>query len=129
LYLGNLYSKRDWGHAIDYVKAMWLMLQQKKPQDFVIATGKQTTVKNFINLTAKQLKFKIIWRGKGINEKAFDENGKVVIACDKSYYRPLEVNTLLGDARKARKILKWKPKVILNELISQMIKSEIKIKY
>ena len=129
LYLGNLYSKRDWGHAIDYVKAMWLMLQQKKPQDFVIATGKQTTVKNFINLTAKQLKFKIIRRGKGINEKAFDENGKVVIACDKSYYRPLEVNTLLGDARKARKILKWKPKVILNELISQMIKSEIKIKY
>ena len=129
LYLGNLYSKRDWGHAIDYVKAMWLMLQQKKPQDFVIATGKQTTVKNFIHLTAKQLKLKISWRGKGINEKAFDENGKAVIECDKSYYRPLEVNTLLGDARKARKILKWKPKVVLNELISQMIKSEIKIKY
>ena len=108
---------------------MWLMLQQKKPQDFVIATGKQATVKNFINLVAKQLKLKITWRGKGINEKAFDENGKVFIACDKSYYRPLEVNNLLGDARKARKILKWKPKVVLNELISQMIKSEIKIKY
>ena len=129
LYLGNIYSKRDWGHAIDYVKAMWLMLQQKRPQDFVIATGKQTTVKNFINLTAKQLKMKITWRGKGINEKAFDEDGRVVIACDKSYYRPLEVNNLLGDAKKARTILKWKPKVVLNELISQMIESEMKIEF
>ena len=129
LYLGNIYSKRDWGHAIDYVRAMWLMLQQKRPQDFVIATGKQTTVKNFINLTAKQLKMKITWRGKGINEKAFDEDGRVVIACDKSYYRPLEVNNLLGDAKKARMILKWKPKVVLNELISQMIESEMKIEF
>ena len=129
LYLGNIYSKRDWGHAIDYVKAMWLMLQQKRPQDFVIATGKQTTVKNFINLTAKQLKMKITWRGRGINEKAFDEDGRVVIACDKSYYRPLEVNNLLGDAKKARMILKWKPKVVLNELISQMIESEMKIEF
>ena len=129
LYLGNIYSKRDWGHAIDYVKAMWLMLQQKRPQDFVIATGKQTTVKNFINLTAKQLKMKITWRGRGINEKAFDKDGRVVIACDKSYYRPLEVNNLLGDAKKARMILKWKPKVVLNELISQMIESEMKIEF
>ena len=129
LYLGNIYSKRDWGHAIDYVKAMWLMLQQKRPQDFVIATGKQTTVKNFINLTAKQLKMKITWRGKGINEKAFNEDGRVIISCDKSYYRPLEVNNLLGDAKKARMILKWKPKVVLNELISQMIESEMKVEF
>ncbi len=125
LYLGNLYAKRDWGHAKDFVNAMWLMLQQKKPQDFVIATGQQTTVKNFINLVAKQLKIKIKWKGKGLGEKALDEKGKVIIACDKAYYRPLEVNSLLGDARKARKILKWRPKQNLHELISEMIETEM----
>ena len=125
LYLGNMYSKRDWGHAKDYVQAMWSMLQQKKPEDFVIATGKQTNVKNFVNLVAKQLKIKISWKGKGINEKAIDENGKTIVACDKAYYRPLEVNTLLGDSRKARKKLKWNPKVNLNELISEMIEYEM----
>ena len=125
LYLGNLYSKRDWGHARDYAVAMWLMLQQKKPEDFVIATGKQTTVKNFVNLVAKQLEIKISWKGKGINEKAVDEYGKTIVACDKAYYRPLEVNNLLGDAKKARKILNWKPKNTLNELISEMIEYEM----
>ena len=125
LYLGNIYSKRDWGHAKDYAQAMWSMLQQKKPEDFVIATGKQTNVKNFVNLVAKQLKIKISWKGKGINEKAFDENGKTIVACDKAYYRPLEVNTLLGDSRKARKKLKWNPKINLNELISEMIECEM----
>ena len=125
LYLGNMYSKRDWGHAKDYVQAMWSMLQQKKPEDFVIATGKQTNVKNFVNLVAKQLKIKISWKGKGINEKAIDENGKTIVACDKAYYRPLEVNTLLGDSRKARKKLKWNPKFNLNELISEMIEYEM----
>ena len=125
LYLGNMYSKRDWGHARDYVQAMWSMLQQKKPEDFVIATGKQTTVKNFVNLVAKKLEIKISWKGKGINEKAADENGKTVIACDKAYYRPLEVNNLLGDAKKARKKLKWNPKINLNNLISEMIEYEM----
>ena len=125
LYLGNMYSKRDWGHARDYVQAMWSMLQQKKPEDFVIATGKQTTVKNFVNLVAKQLEIKILWKGKGINEKAVDENGKIIVACDKAYYRPLEVNTLLGDSRKARKKLKWNPKINLNELIAEMIEFEM----
>ncbi len=125
LYLGNMYSKRDWGHARDYVQAMWSMLQQKKPEDFVIATGKQTTVKNFVNLVAKKLEIKISWKGKGINEKAVDENGKTVIACDKAYYRPLEVNNLLGDAKKARKKLKWNPKINLNNLISEMIEYEM----
>ena len=125
LYLGNMYSKRDWGHAKDYVQAMWSMLQQKKPEDFVIATGKQTNVKNFVNLVAKQLKIKISWKGNGINEKAIDENGKTIVACDKAYYRPLEVNTLLGDSRKARKKLKWNPKINLNELISEMIEYEM----
>jgi len=125
LYLGNLYSKRDWGHASDYAVAMWLMLQQRKPEDFVIATGKQTTVKNFVNLVAKQLEIVIYWRGKGSKEKAVDENGKTIVACDKAYYRPLEVNNLLGDAKKARKILNWKPKNTLNELISEMIEYEM----
>ena len=125
LYLGNMYSKRDWGHAKDYVQAMWSMLQQKKPEDFVLATGKQTTVKNFVNLVAKQLEIKISWKGKGINEKAVNENGKTIVACDKAYYRPLEVNNLLGDSKKARKKLKWNPKINLNELISEMIEYEM----
>ncbi len=130
LYLGNLYAKRDWGHARDFVNAMWLILQQKKPDDFVISTGKQTTVKNFVNLVAKYLKIKIKWRGHGINEKAVDENGNIIVACDKVYYRPLEVNSLLGDSKKARRILKWKPKVKINDLISDMVKTEFnKVSY
>ena len=126
LFLGNLYSKRDWGHAKEYVEAMWLMLRQKKPEDFVISTGKQISVKNFVNLTLKQLNIKVIWRGKGINEKAYDLNGKVIIACDKAYYRPLEVNTLLGDSKKAFKKLKWKPKIKVDSLIKEMIAEEMK---
>ncbi len=125
LYLGNLSAKRDWGHARDYVEAMWLMLKQKKPHDYVIATGKQYTVKTFINKVAKKLDMKIKWRGRGINEKAVDENGKVIIACSKAYYRPLEVNNLLGDAKKARKSLKWRPKANLDMLISEMVEMEI----
>ena len=126
LFLGNLYSKRDWGHAKEYVEAMWLMLRQKKPEDFVISTGKQISVKNFVNLTLKQLNIKVTWRGKGINEKAYDLNGKVIIACDKAYYRPLEVNTLLGDSKKAFKKLKWKPKIKVDNLIKEMIVEEMK---
>ena len=125
LYLGNLYSKRDWGHARDFVKAMWLILQQKKPNDFVISTGKQTTVKNFVNLVAKYLKIKIKWTGKGIKEKAIDENGNVIVACDKAYYRPLEVNSLLGSSKKARRILGWKPQIKINELIADMVNTEL----
>ena len=126
LYLGNLYAKRDWGHARDYVEAMWLMLQQKKPIDLVISTGKQSTVKNFVNKVSKELNMKIFWRGKGTSEKAVDQNGKTIVACDKNYYRPLEVNNLLGDSRKARKILNWKPKIELDDLISEMVSLEIK---
>ena len=125
LYLGNLNSKRDWGHAKDYVEAMWLMLQQKKPIDLVIATGKQTTVKNFVNKVSKKLGMKILWRGRGINERGIDQNGRTVVACDKSYYRPLEVNSLLGDSRKARKLLNWKPKFNLDSLISEMVNLEM----
>ena len=130
LYLGNLYSKRDWGHAKDYVEAMWLMLKQRKPQDFVIATGKQYTVKNFINNVAKKLDMKIFWKGKGINEKGVDKKGRMIIACSRVHYRPLEVNSLLGDARRARKLLKWKPKINLDRLIEDMIETEMdKISY
>ena len=124
LFLGNLNAKRDWGHARDYCLAMWKILQQKKPGDFVIATGRQYSIKEFINITAKKLNMKISWKGKGPKEKGFDYNGNSIIECDKNYFRPLDVNTLLGDAKKARKMLKWKPKENLYSLIDEMIKSE-----
>ena len=124
LYLGNLNSKRDWGHAKDYCLAMWKILQQKKPDDYVIATGIQYSIKQFINLTTKKLNMKIIWKGKGLREKAYDEKAFPIIECDKNYFRPLDVNTLLGDARKARRQLKWKPSCNINSLIDEMIMSE-----
>ena len=124
LFLGNLYSKRDWGHARDYCEAMWKMLQQKKPDDYVIATGKQYSVKQFVNLVCKKLNMKIVWKGKGINEKGYDINNNVIIECDKNYFRPLDVVNLLGDAKKSRKKLNWKPKTNLNLIIDEMIKFE-----
>ena len=124
LFLGNLNAKRDWGHARDYCEAMWKMLQQKKPDDYVIATGNQYSIKQFINMTAKQLQMKIFWKGKGLKEKGINENGEVIIECDKNYFRPLDVDTLLGDSKKARKKLNWKPKINLNTLIREMINSE-----
>jgi GDPmannose 4,6-dehydratase len=126
LYLGNLDAKRDWGHAKDYVVAMWKILQKNKPSDYVIATGKQYTVRQFINLTLNYLDIKFIWKGKGIKSKCFDANGKCIIECDKEYYRPLEVDTLLGDAKKARKELNWKPKNNIKSLIKDMVDSELK---
>ena len=127
LTLGNLYAKRDWGHAEDYVEAMWKILQQKKPGDFVIATGKQYSIKQFVMFVAKELKMKIGWKGRGINEKAYllDEK-KIIIECDKEYIRPLDVNTLLGDASKARKELKWKPKINIKQLVKEMVTEELK---
>ena len=125
LYLGNLYAKRDWGHARDYCYAMWKILQQKKPDDFIIATGKQYSIKEFITLTTKQLDIKIRWKGKGLNEKAYDENNQPIIECDKAYLRPLDVNTLLGDPSKAKKILKWKPTTGIQELIKEMVEFEL----
>ena len=126
LYLGNLNSKRDWGHARDYCEAMWKMLQQKKPGDYVVATGIQYSIKQFIELAANKLNMKIKWRGKGIKEKGIDSNGKIIIECDENYFRPLDVNTLLGDAKKAKKILKWKPKTNISSLIDEMIEFEYK---
>ena len=126
LFLGNLNSKRDWGHARDYCEAMWKILQQKSPDDYVIATGVQYSIKQFINLTAKKLDIKIRWKGKGLKEKAYDENNMPIIECDINYVRPLDVNTLLGDAKKARQKLKWKPIENINTLIDEMIEAEYK---
>ncbi len=126
LFLGNLYSKRDWGHAKDYVEAMWKMLQQKKPGDYVIATGKTFTIKDFVNRAAKKIGFKIKWVGKGINEKAINiENSKILIECKKRYFRPVEVEFLKGNAQKAKKLLKWSPKINLDNLIEEMIDHEL----
>ena len=125
LYLGNLDAKRDWGHAKDYVVAMWKILQQKKPEDFVIATGKQYSIRQFISLVSKKINIKIIWKGKGLKEKGYDSiNRKPIIAIDKNYIRPLDVNTLLGNASKARIKLSWKPKINIHKLIDEMIVEE-----
>jgi GDPmannose 4,6-dehydratase len=125
LYLGNLYAKRDWGHAKDYVVAMWKMLQQKKPKDYVISSGKQYTVKHFINLVSKELGIKILWKGKGMSEKGY-LNNKAIISIDKKYFRPTEVDSLLGDSRKARKELKWKPYYNIYSLVKEMVSEGIK---
>tara|TARA_B110000971_G_scaffold219942_1_gene262232 strand:- start:5884 stop:6924 length:1041 start_codon:yes stop_codon:yes gene_type:complete len=127
LVLGNIYAKRDWGHARDYIEAQWLILQQKKPEDYVIATGKQYSVKYFVDLVAKELNIKIRWKGKGINEKAYNENDKLIIECSKKYYRPTEVDTLLGNPSKAKRLLKWKPKVSIKELVKEMVEEDLKI--
>ena len=124
LVLGNINAKRDWGHAQDFVEAQWLILQQKKPDDYVIATGEQHSVKEFINIAAKHLDMRIYWKGSGIKEKGFNENGKVIIECSKKYFRPAEVETLLGNPRKARKLLKWKPKITFKKLVSEMVESD-----
>ena len=126
LFLGNLYAKRDWGHAKDYCLAMWKILQYKKPDDFIIATGKQYSIKQFINLVAEKLKMQIIWKGKGLKEKGYNNKKEPIIECDKNYFRPLDVNTLLGDSSKAKKLLKWKPKIDITMLIDEMIEFELK---
>jgi len=127
LVLGNLNAKRDWGHAEDYAEAMWKMMQLKRPDDFVIATGKQYSVRDFVNISAKNLGISIKWIGKGINEKGIDKKtGKTIIRVGKRYFRPTEVDTLLGDARKAKKILKWKPKITFNQMVKEMVESDYK---
>jgi len=120
LYIGNLDSKRDWGHAKDYVEAQWLMLQQERPEDFVIASGIQYSVREFIEISAEFLGIKIEWKGKGVNEIGFDQNGKEIIRVDSNYYRPAEVDSLLGDASKARQKLNWIPKISFKELVKEM---------
>jgi GDPmannose 4,6-dehydratase len=127
LFVGNLNAKRDWGHAEDYVQAMWKMLQYKKPDDFVICSGKQYSIKEFINMVSKVLGMRLKWKGKGINEKAFDEKNNCIIECSKKYFRPAEVDTLIGDATKAKKLLKWKPKHNIHSLIKDMISYELAV--
>ena len=126
LHIGNLNAMRDWGHAKDYIEAQWLMLQQDKPEDFVIATGKQYTVRDFINLVAKNLDMKIEWKGKELEEKGFF-NGKEIIKVDKKYFRPAEVDTLLGDATKAKTKLNWIPKISFEELVKEMTDEDFKL--
>ncbi len=126
--LGNIYAKRDWGHAKDYVEAMWKVLQQKKPDDFVIATGKQFTVKEFVNFAAKKLNMNLVWRGKGLNEIGIDKNtNQTIIKIDKKYFRPTEVDSLKGDCKKAKKILNWKPKITFKKLVNEMTVSDFNI--
>jgi len=125
LYLGNLNAKRDWGHARDYVEMQWLMLQQKQAEDFVIATGEQYSVRDFVNAAAKEVGFKVTWKGKGVNEKGY-AGGKCIVSVDPKYFRPTEVETLLGDATKARRKLGWTPKVRFPELVAEMMREDLK---
>ena len=126
VYLGNLNAKRDWGHAKDYVEMQWLMLQQDKPEDFVIATGVQYSVRDFINAAAKELGMQIRWEGDGVDEKGYDANGKCVVAVDPRYFRPTEVETLLGDPAKAKEKLGWTPKITFEELVAEMVREDLK---
>ena len=125
LYMGNLDAKRDWGHARDYVEMQWLMLQQEKPQDYVIATGQQYSVREFINRCAKRLELDLSWQGSGIEERAIDRNGKVVVAIDPRYFRPTEVETLLGDPSKAQRELGWTPRTSFEQLVKEMMDADI----
>jgi len=126
LFLGNLDSKRDWGHAKDYVEMQWLMLQQAQPEDFVIATGVQNSVRDFVNAAGAELGIKLKWKGKGEAEKGYDAEGRCIVAVDPRYFRPTEVETLLGDATKARKKLGWTPKIGFRELVAEMVREDLK---
>ena len=127
LYLGNIDAKRDWGHARDYVEAQWLMLQQDAPGDFVIATGVQHSVRDFVELAAQQLDIKISWSGKGINEVGSDARGNAIVRIDSRYFRPTEVQSLLVDASKAREKLNWSPRVTFRELVNEMVGEDLKL--
>jgi GDPmannose 4,6-dehydratase len=128
LYLGNLDSLRDWGHARDYVRAQWIMLQQPEPDDFVIATGEQHSVREFVERTGSLLGMNIRWRGSGIDEEGIDTyTGNVVVKIDPRYFRPTEVETLLGDATKARTRLGWTPEIGFNELVKEMVAADLEL--
>jgi GDPmannose 4,6-dehydratase len=125
LYLGNLDSLRDWGHAQDYVEMQWLMLQQSVAEDYVIATGQQQSVRDFVNIACAELGIELTWKGTAEDEKAYDSNGRCIVAVDPRYYRPTEVETLLGDATKAHQQLGWKPKYTFEQLVSEMVKEDL----
>ncbi len=125
LYLGNLNALRDWGHARDYVEMQWLMLQQETPEDFVIATGEQHSVRDFVTIAAADLGMKLRWTGSGLEEQAIDEAGRAVVAVDPRYFRPAEVDTLLGDAKLAHQRLGWKPRIGFEELVREMVQADL----
>jgi GDPmannose 4,6-dehydratase len=126
LYLGNMDSLRDWGHAKDYIEAQWLMLQQETPEDFVIATGVQYSVRQFVDAAAKELGIQITWQGQGVEETGTDQHGKIIVKVDPRYFRPTEVETLLGDPSKAKKKLGWAPKTTFDELVAEMVREDLK---
>jgi GDPmannose 4,6-dehydratase len=126
LHIGNLDAKRDWGHARDYVEMQWLMLQQDKPEDYVIATGEHYSVREFIEIAARQLGLSIRWEGEGVDEKGInEETGQIMVAVDPRYFRPTEVQDLLGDAGKARKNLGWKPRITFEQLVAEMVEADM----
>lgn len=127
LYLGNLNALRDWGHAKDYVEMQWLMLQQDGPEDYVIATGKQYSVRDFVNIAAAELGITVHWKGEGVAEKGYDDLGRCIVAVDPRYFRPTEVESLLGDASKAKAKLGWEPKITFAEMVSEMVREDLKI--
>ena len=126
LYLGNLNARRDWGHARDFVEAQWRMLQQKEPEDFVIATGEQHSVREFIEAAAAELGLAIRWKGKGAKECGIDAKGRTIVRIDPRYFRPAEVDTLLGDAARARQKLGWRPRVKFGELVAEMVREDLR---
>src|SRR6266581_4251764 len=126
LYLGNLEARRDWGHARDYVEAQWLILQQPEPDDFVIATGKQHSVRDFVNLAAAKLGIGLEWQGKGVDEHAVDASGKKVVAVDARYFRPTEVDSLVGDPAKAKEKLRWYAKTSFDQLVEEMVQHDLR---
>jgi GDPmannose 4,6-dehydratase len=126
LYLGNLNARRDWGHARDFVQAQWLMLQQPEPMNLVIATGVQHSVREFVEAAARELGMVTQWRGQGPEEKGYDAAGKCIVAIDPRYFRPTEVDSLLGDASKAREVLGWRPRVSFEELVAEMAREDLR---
>ena len=126
LYLGNLDAKRDWGHAKDYVEMQWMMLQQDAPEDFVIATGAQFSVREFVDAAARELGIQIFWEGAGADEKGYNKSGKCIVQVDPRYFRPTEVETLLGDPNKAKQKLGWTPKISFAELVAEMVREDLK---
>jgi len=126
IYLGNLDAKRDWGHAKDYVEMQWLMLQQEQPEDFVIATGIQHSVRDFVNIAAKELEIDIRWKGEGLHEEGYDSSGQCIVSVDPRYFRPTEVETLLGDPSKAKAKLGWLPKISFDDLVKEMVQEDLK---
>ena len=127
LFIGNLNSLRDWGHARDYAEMQWLMLQQEQPDDFVIATGEQRSVRDFINLAAAKLQMTVRWQGEGVDEKGYDEQGRCIVAVDPRYFRPTEVDSLLGNPAKAKAKLGWEPKTSFDQLVTEMVEADYEL--